>query len=81
MFTKVANPDVDPSIAGAQSVHTLVNVNQESSSFSKNSENMFITSIAFVVVVKGYKIEIILQLCYRECIVHILITVRCEKYL
>ena len=53
LFTEVANPDFDPSITGAQSVHTLVNVNQESSSFSKNSENMFITSIAFVVVVKG----------------------------
>ena len=40
LFTKVTNPDVDPSIAGAKSVHTLVNVNQESFSFSKNSENM-----------------------------------------
>ena len=41
-FTKVANPDFDSSIAG---VNTPVNVDQESSSFSKNSENMVITSI------------------------------------
>ena len=44
-FTKVANPDFDPSIAGAPSVHIPVNADQDSSSFSKNSENMFIISI------------------------------------
>ena len=41
-FTKVANPDFDPSIAGAPSVHTPVNADQDSSSFSKNFKNMFL---------------------------------------
>ena len=50
--TKLVNPDFYPSIAGASFVHKPVNVDQESTSSSKNSENMFIISIAFVVVVK-----------------------------
>ena len=44
-FTKVANLDFYPSIAGAPYVHTPVNADQDSSSFSKYSENMFIISI------------------------------------
>src|SRR5215469_10879484 len=48
-FTRVTNPDFEPSMLGAPSVHTPINFSHERFSSWKNLDTMFMTSSAFVV--------------------------------